>query len=142
MRHFEYYVSRMYSVLGNMHGGGRTGHLPSTTWQPPVDVYEREDGVVVVVELPGVDKDQISVVVDGGVLKVSGVRPTRVPDGTRHVHQMEIPYGHFARWLQLPPGSKDEQIRAQYEDGYLVIEIPHAAGPLTDGGEQEPPEEA
>jgi len=141
MQHISYYFSQIPSMMGSLHGGQRLGQPQSATWQPPVDVYEREDAIVIVVELPGVEKEQISVLVEGDVLKISGVRATRVPDGTRHVHQMEIAYGHFARYLRLSPAINPERINAEYKDGYLTIEIPRLTSESGSSLEAQEPEE-
>jgi len=115
--------------MPGLHGGAYMQHPHGSAWQPPVDVFERDDAIVVVVELPGVEKEQISAIVDHGILKVSGYRAKKLPDQISHVHQMEIPYGKFSRALRLPEGIDVESIEAEYQNGYLVIHIPRVPGP-------------
>jgi HSP20 family molecular chaperone IbpA len=71
-------------------------------WQPPVDMFETERELQIVVALPGVEVDQLQVVIDGGSLIVVGER--RVPLRARGaaIHRIEIPYGRFERRIQLP----------------------------------------
>lgn len=123
MRQYTHYFSHMYSVLSGLRGE-YTQHMQGTVWQPPVDVFEREDGVVIVVELPGVRQEDIHVTVEKGVLMVRGQRGKQVPEDTRHVHQMEIPYGTFGRCLRVPEFVDQSRIEAAYRDGYLTIELP------------------
>jgi len=93
-------------------------------WQPLLDIYEGADGITIVAELPGVEKDQVSVCVEGQALRISGVRHKYVPTDTQRVHQMEIPYGPFSRTVDIPIGSDIDRIEAEYEHGYLTIKIP------------------
>ncbi len=97
-----------------------------TDWEPPLDIYETEDKIVIVAELPGLRKDQVHVTVECTCLVIEGERPKRVPSRTVHVHQMEIPYGRFARRIQLPEGTDVEHIQAKFREGYLRIEVPRS----------------
>lgn len=110
------------------------GHcLHDDAWQPPVDIYQQENALVVVVELPGVQKDQIKVSIDGGVLCITGRRAKQLPQDTRHILQMEIPYGAFSRSVRLPVTTVEDSIEAEYQDGYLTVRIPQApSGGLPD----------
>jgi len=96
----------------------------SGAWQPPVDIYECDrDGLVVLAELPGIEKDQITVDVQNGRLRIMGQRPNRHPHTARVCHHLEIDYGPFLRIIQLPPWADERQIEANYEDGYLMVTI-------------------
>ena len=127
MRQFSDLFFQMYNVSGPLQAPSRAGQYPAGAWQPPVDIYEREDAIIVIMELPGIKKEEVTVVVDQDLLKISGARPKRLPPGTDHVHQMEIPYGNFARYIRLPQRCDVERIEAEYTDGYLQIEIPRNA---------------
>jgi len=116
--------SHLIQLMGTLGPDAELGQLSSSTWHPLVDIYERDEAIVVVVELPGVEKSQIRVTAEGDVLKITGVRNKRIPSATQHVHQMEIPYGPFMRSVKLPSCSDIESIQAEYRDGYLTIEIP------------------
>jgi HSP20 family protein len=89
-------------------------------WQPPVDVLETEGELWIWVALPGVVKEQLEVLVEGGVLIVSGERP--MPgraQGTR-IHRLEIPYGRFERRIELPAGRFDV-VKRDLVDGCLTL---------------------
>ena len=82
---------------------GRTRyHLP--TWEPPADIFETEEGLWILVALPGVEPDRVEVVIDGNMLTVSGERliPTQCQRAV--VHRLEIPHGIFERNIELPAG--------------------------------------
>jgi len=73
-------------------------------WEPPVDVLELADEVVILVALPGIDPDQVDAVIDGGFLVVSGRRPLPPQLRTAIIHRLELPQGRFERGIPLPPG--------------------------------------
>ncbi len=118
------FFSQFYSIMTGMSPCGPQGAGPVSTWQPPVDVYSCADRILVVVELPGVRKEDLSVDTENGILRIAGIRHKQIPDDTEHVHQMEIPYGQFARYVRLPESARVNEITAALEDGYLRISIP------------------
>jgi len=94
--------------------------------EPAIDVTESEDESVVVVELPGVKKDDIKISVENGWLNVRGERKSiDVPDKARVVHN-EITYKPFARSVRLPDHVDTNRISAQLENGLLKISLPKA----------------
>src|SRR5690606_38320765 len=79
----------------------RAGPGGARCWEPPVDVIEDDNTVLVLVALPGVPADAISVAFDADGIRIAGVR--RLPaTRTAHIHRLEIPYGRFERRIALP----------------------------------------
>jgi len=74
-------------------------------WAPPVDVFEDEREVVIVVAMPGVPADRVEVISEPGAIVVRGVRTIPFSGSRRRVLQLEIPYGAFERRIGLPAGS-------------------------------------
>lgn len=126
MKRYNFFVSHMLTSTGPLGNVAQTRYGKTSHWQPNVDIYERVDSIIVVVELPGVEREKISVTINEGTLRISGTRPKSIPDATVHVHQMEIPCGRFERVLELPPVPHPEAVEAAYSDGYLMITIPKA----------------
>lgn len=124
-------ISRFFSSHTVISGTSGSGFPPreSANWRPPIDVYERKEGLVVVAELPGVSKDRIQVQVLDQRLSISGIRPMATPANTLSVHHMEIPYGAFAREIALPGWVNESSIEAEYRDGYLYITIGRKEAP-------------
>ena len=111
---------------------------PSETWTPNVNLYENDTAYVVCVDLAGVDKEKIEVVVADQKLTLRGTRlvptfpdpemqaqlPAEVHPPKLRVHLMEIDHGRFARDVELPHNARADAIRATYVNGMLWIEIP------------------
>ncbi len=97
---------------------GTRGRQPS--WEPPVDLLETDEELSIYVALPGVDKEQLEVVVEQGTLIVSGERS--MPGRARGtvIHRLEIPYGRFERRIELPQGRYDA-VRRELIDGCLTL---------------------
>lgn len=92
------------------------------TWQPPLDVFEDDREVVIVVAMPGVPADAVEVVQEPAALIVRGTRPLPLA-GSRHaVRQLEIPYGAFERRIALPPG-RFEVGKPELVQGCLVLRL-------------------
>jgi HSP20 family protein len=93
-------------------------------WRPLVDLFETPDMVVALVELAGVDQEQLDVVVEGTVLTVRGRREQATDQRPSSYHIMEINHGPFERAIQLPTRVDGEQTRARMHEGMLEICMP------------------
>lgn len=91
---------------------------------PMVDVREAEEEYLVLVDLPGVNSDDVSIEVSDRVLSISG---SRAPVETGEAQLSERPHGSFVRTLTLPQGVDDEKIAADYSDGVLELHVPKPA---------------
>jgi HSP20 family protein len=78
-------------------------HHATPHWEAPIDVFETEDTLTILIALPGVELDRVKVTLTAGTLVVSGERP--LPHELQHARilRMEIPYGRFERRIELPP---------------------------------------
>jgi HSP20 family protein len=99
-------------------------HVRSSVWNPPTDVYETEENVVVKMEIAGMRDEDLEVALQENVLMISGSRSDA--SERRAYHQMEIPYGKFAIAIDLPALVKMEGASAEYRDGFLTIHLPKA----------------
>ena len=95
-------------------------------WRPPVEVYECDDVLVVTAEIAGVQEDEISVVVDETLLRVSGVRHNPSATQKRTYHEMGIAYGPFEAQVFLPFAIVLDKVEAAYEGGFLRVSLPRA----------------
>ena len=99
-------------------------------FRPEADCYRLDDPpeLHVVVELPGVDPQQVEVVVTGRTLVVAGVRERPYRTGA-HIQQLELEYGPFQRQVQLADDVDSARATATYERGLLEIVLPLAPAP-------------
>ncbi len=78
-------------------------HHGQPHWEAPIDVFETNDALFILIAMPGVELDNISVTLNAGVLIVRGDRPLPPELQGARILRMEIPYGHFERRIELPP---------------------------------------
>jgi HSP20 family protein len=93
------------------------------TWNPPVDVLEENNQILVKVEVPGIDEKDLRVMFEDGVLTVTGERHFEKKDD-RNYHRIERAYGTFTRTFTLPRSVDAARIVADYKSGVLEISIP------------------
>lgn len=103
---------------------GPTEETGMGAWLPAVDMFEKDDHLVIKAELPGTDKKDISLDFKDGVLTLSGVRKHENEVKEENVYRRELSYGRFVRSFSLPADSDAEKIKAEFQNGLLTIEIP------------------
>jgi HSP20 family protein len=100
-----------------------------THWAPNIDVYCADSGLVIKVELAGMQRENLELTVEGNKLRISGQRP----DGCRSPHckflVMEINYGAFESVIEVPEGCDLSLGKAVYQNGFLRVDVPFAATP-------------
>ncbi len=93
---------------------------------PPINIFQQNDDFVAVIELPGVDKDDLQIEAKESTVRISG-KKTPNYGGNASVHRRERLFGVFDRTLSLPVQIDADAIRAEYRDGLLALFIPRAA---------------
>src|SRR6185295_7913283 len=91
-----------------------------TAWEPPVDVFEDEDEVTVIVALPGVAPERVEVTLEARGLLVRAERRLPLDGRSSAIRRLEIPHGYFERRITLPPVSPD-QVHREWVDGCLIL---------------------
>lgn len=120
-----------HGTFGQVRGDGATGVIG--TWEPPVDMYETDDALVLQVELPGVSKDAVTVELHEHTLTLSGER-TREPEVTGgQYHREEGRYGAFQRAFRMPTIVDQAKIQATYTNGVLALRLPKRAAATPQG---------
>ena len=99
---------------------------PVRSFVPNTDIFETENALMVVMELPGVDREHTEITVEDNVLSVSGRIDFSKYEKLQPVYT-EYNIGHFRRTFSLAPSSIDEQkISADMKDGVLTLTLPKA----------------
>ena len=102
------------------------GTAPSADWSPSVDISETPEEYVLRAELPAVRKEDVSVMVENGMLTLSGERRQREVQKDEKFHRLESFYGNFTRSFALPQSTDPSTIRAESKDGIVTIHVPKA----------------
>src|SRR3972149_12236813 len=95
----------------------------STVWHPPIDCYETDCEVVIVMEIAGMEQKDFTIALNGNILTIHGDRNEKVDPARVAFHHMEINYGRFERNLHLPEGLDKNSIKAVYKDGLLEVRV-------------------
>jgi HSP20 family protein len=113
-------MSRWLSPLA----GTTPANGSTSSWLPPVDVWETDDELVVAFDLPGSKEDEIAVELDDNVLTVSGERERTSEHSNDRFYRFERRFGAFSRSVTLPQGVQEDGIRANYANGVLEVRVP------------------
>src|SRR5947207_13397467 len=122
-REFSTLKDRMNRLFRDSYGDGREEALTTSTFAPPVDVYEDEHNVVLKIEVPGIDEKDIDVRVENNTLTVHGERKFEKEEKEENFRRVERQYGSFTRQFTLPNTVDTEQVNATYYKGVLKITL-------------------
>jgi len=92
-------------------------------WTPALDLYQNNDNVVAVVELPGMRKEDIDVSLHDGMLTIAGERQSSAGEG-ENAERTERFSGKFRRSVTLPTRVDASKVSASYKDGILTVTLP------------------
>jgi HSP20 family protein len=119
--------SRFTKLLGltpaRTENGGRE-LMTITEWAPSVDIIEDEKEWLVKADLPEVNKENVKVTVENGVLTITGERKFEKEEKDKKYHRIERSYGNFLRSFTLPDGADGSKVTAEFKDGVLKVHLP------------------
>lgn len=102
-------------------------HMPGEPWSPPMDVYETETDLVIILELAGAVPEDLTLSFERGVLIIRGKRELSADLSHTKCHQMEIDSGSFQKQIYIPFAVDKDRATSQYKGGLLKITLPKAA---------------
>jgi HSP20 family protein len=98
---------------------------PSTTWMPPVDIYQTSDHELVLnAELPDMTREDIDINIENFVLTIKGEKKVSGGVKEEQFHHVERRYGTFARSFSLPTTVDPNRVSADYKNGVLTVRLP------------------
>jgi HSP20 family protein len=97
--------------------------LTTTSFAPPVDIYEDEHNITLKLEVPGIDEKDIDVRIDNNTLTVHGERKVEKDEKEENFRRIERQYGSFTRSFALPSSVDTGQVNADYNQGVLKITL-------------------
>ena len=104
---------------------GQEATRPTRAFMPNADIFETEDALTVVLEMPGVDRDNINISVENGVLTVEGTINFGKYEGLQPVYS-EYNVGPFRRSFRMSSRIDQDNISAEMSDGVITLVLPKA----------------
>jgi HSP20 family protein len=104
----------------------KAGEPSFADFMPAVDIEETDTEFVVKADLPDVKKEEIKIQLRDGVLAIEGERRKEKEDKGKRFHKIEREYGRFVRRFALPTDVDAEHVRAEFNNGVLVVTLPKA----------------
>jgi HSP20 family protein len=101
---------------------GREGQ--AYEWSPAADICETDEEYLVRADLPGVEREDVKVSLEDGVLTIEGERNQEKEEKGKTMHRVERFYGIFCRRFNLPEDAEASRIQAETKDGVLNVHIP------------------
>jgi len=124
-------LQQLVAMSNRLNGTLNDPYMPRTedtfgSWTPPVDIFEKQDHLIIRAEIPGVQKEDMDLRIENGVLTLHGERKpdTEIREDT--AHRVERVYGMFTRSFTLPTTVDAAKVAATYKDGILEVSIPKA----------------
>ena len=121
MRRFTEDMDRMFSDWGLSTPNVWSGE---TGWSPAIEVFERDNKLIVRAELPGCNKDDIKVELTDDGLIIQGERKQEHEERQEGYYRTERSYGNFFRLIPLPSEVTEDQINATFNNGILELTVP------------------
>jgi HSP20 family protein len=122
-------LRRLSNVLDEAFGSvpfqAENGTLTSS-WVPACDVFEEQDAIKIVAEVPGVRPEDVKLSLENNILTIRGEKKREAEERNQQVHRYERSYGLFERTFALPNTVDPEKIEANYENGVLTVALPKA----------------
>lgn len=121
LRTMQEQMNRLLDLAWNKEGGEE---LAEGIWQPPVDIYEDEESVVIKAEVPDIDQKDIEVRIEDNTLTLRGERKLDQSVRKENYHRVERYYGPFQRSFSIPPTIDQEMVKASCDRGVLTVILP------------------
>jgi HSP20 family protein len=90
-----------------------------------VNIFRKGDDLVVITEIPGIQREDVEVQVHGDRLRISGKKAIQYDEGAS-LHRRERIAGHFDRTITIPIQVDADRVKAEYHDGVLALLLPRA----------------
>jgi HSP20 family protein len=123
MRRFTEEMDRVFDSWG-LSTRAPWSATETNVWSPAIEVFERDNNLVVRAELPGCNKDDINVELTDDGLVIKGERKREHEEQHEGYYRSERAYGSFYRSIPLPPDVSPEQVSAQFSNGVLEVTAP------------------
>jgi HSP20 family protein len=138
-RDIDLLQANMRRILQNQPASGESSGTmtQALAWTPAVEISETPEELIITAELPGIDADEVHVVLDGDVLTIRGEKKSERREGGDEMqfYLVERSYGAFQRSFTLPSTVDPESIMAEFNNGVLTVRLRKTAEERTRGRE-------
>jgi HSP20 family protein len=97
--------------------------LAMADWTPSADISETDTAYLIKAEIPGVNKEDVKVTLQDGMLTIQGERKMEKEEKNKKFHRIERSYGSFVRSFRLPEDADESAVRAEFKDGMLNVTL-------------------
>lgn len=120
--------NKLFNVFGKRVGTSEsdTTEYENAVWMPLTDIKEDKDSYFVMLDLPGVAKEDVKVSYADGQLSISGERKQEKESKDSKYHRVERVYGKYYRSFTLPQLVREDKIEAEFKNGQLTVTVPKA----------------
>ena len=122
-REIDDIFERYTKAMGQPRAGSQEV-IATGDWAPRVDIAETDKAFQIKAEIPDVNKEDVKVTVDNGVLTIRGERKQEKEEKGKKFHRVERYYGIFTRSFTLPDNVDETKVKASFKDGMLNLQIP------------------
>lgn len=103
----------------------RNNRKQSTAYFPKTDVFQKDNSINFSVELPGVNKEDVKIVLENGILSISGEKKNNLDENsTEKIYRNESEFGKFERKFRLKDDIDPDNVKAKFENGVLTVSVP------------------
>lgn len=129
MRRFSEEMDRLFGDVGFGSDWlapvlGRATQPSEALWSPQVEVFERDNQLVLRADLPGLNKDDVNVELSAEGITIQGERKSEKTENREGYYRSERSYGKFYRRIPVPDGVKTDEAKASFNNGVLEITMP------------------
>jgi len=117
-------MNRLFDDVFSFNAGSGDSSAAAYASAPRLDMHETEQELTVEAELPGVDRADLDVRLDGDLLTISGEKRSGRDEKQHNAHLSERSYGRFQRSVQLPFRPEADDVQAEFEGGVLKLRLP------------------
>ncbi len=130
-KELEEISDRFNRLFGRLPARSESGREAMTVadWAPTVDITEDDKEYLIKAEIPEVDKKDVKVTVQEGVLTLQGERKQEREEKGKKFHRIERSYGSFVRSFALPDDVSEDKLKAEFKDGMLLVHLPKTEKP-------------
>lgn len=117
-------ILRAMNLNASRRGEDGRQSLTTAEWAPTVDITEDGNEYLIKAELPEVNKEDVKLTVENGVLTLKGERRFEREEKDKKYHRIERSYGSFMRSFSMPDDADPDKVAAEFKDGILQVRLP------------------